>query len=151
MSLELVNGQLDLVFNTVGCITVGCINQYDPIQDSSVQAEQAVSFRLRSEPSTLEWLYTQLLAQVLRQRADDAIATLNRITEVAPQNPYHWLYLGFVQLYRWHPGEANRALDRAAALAPEMPELKVLQAVAALQRLNLPRAWYLVQESGLLK
>lgn len=146
LSQGLADGKLDPVFNTVGRI-----NQYDPIQDYLVQAEQAMGFRLESEPNALEWLYTRVLAQVLRQRAEAAIATLNHITKVAPENPYHWLYLGFVHLYRWHPKEANRALDQAATLAPEMPELKALQAVAAIQRLNLPRVWHLVQESGLLK
>lgn len=146
LSQGLSQGILDPIFNTVGRI-----NQYDPIQDYLLQAEQAMTHRLQRQPDNLEWLYTRLLAQVLQQRAGDAIATLNHITQIAPDNPYHWLYLGFVHLYSWQPGAANRALDRAAALAPHMPELKVLQAIAALQRLNLVRTWQKLQESGLLR
>lgn len=145
LSQGLANGQLEPIFNTVSRI-----NQYDPLQDYLAQAEAAMVQRSQLEPSRLEWAYTRLMAQVLQQRAEAAIATLTQITQVAPNNPYHWLYLGFVQLYRWHPGEANQALSQAEQLEPDLPELKLLQAIAAAQRLNLPRAWRLVQQSGLL-
>ncbi|MBD0334134.1 MAG: glycosyltransferase family 39 protein [Cyanobacteria bacterium Co-bin13] len=145
LSQGLAEGSLDPIFNTVGRI-----NQYDPLQDYLKQAEQAMGYRLEQAPAQLEWLYTRVMAQVLQQKAESAIATLDQITALAPSNPYHWLYLGFVHLYRWHPHAAERALDQAARLAPDLPELKALQAVAALQRLNLPRAWRLIQTSGLL-
>jgi Flp pilus assembly protein TadD len=35
-----------------------------------------------------------------------------------------------VNLYRFHPGEARQALDRAAALAPSDPTVHTLRAVA---------------------
>ncbi|MBD2259679.1 glycosyltransferase family 39 protein [Pseudanabaena sp. FACHB-2040] len=145
LSQGLAEGSLDPIFNTVGRI-----NQYDPLQDYLKQAEQAMGYRLETAPARLEWLYTRVMAQVLQQKAESAIATLTQITTLAPTNPYHWLYLGFVHLYRWQPHAADRALNQAATLAPDLPELKVLQAVAALQRLNLLRAWQLVQASGLL-
>lgn len=145
LSQGLANGTLDPIFNTVSRI-----NQYDPLQDYLKQAEQAMTYRSQQAPERLEWLYTRLMAQVLRQDPRAAIATLNQVTTVAPSNPYHWLYLGFVQLYRWHPGEANQALAEAEKLAPDMPELKALQAVAAAQQLNVWRAWKQVQASGLL-
>lgn len=145
LSQGLATGDLDPVFNTVGRI-----NQYDPIQDYLAQAEQAMTVRLADHPNGVRWLYTRALAQVLQQDAPAAITTLQYLTQAAPENPFHWLYLAFVHLYSWQPGAANQALDEAEALAPDMIEVKALQGVAALQRLNLLRAWRKIQESGLL-
>ena len=53
--------------------------------------------------------------------------------------------LGVVHLYRFHPGEARRALDQAAGLAPQDPTVHTLRAVAHGMALDLPGALRLVQ------
>ncbi|WP_017298602.1 glycosyltransferase family 39 protein [Nodosilinea nodulosa] len=138
-------GQLDPIF-----AEVGRINQYDPRQKYLVHAEQTLGHRLQQSPDRLDWLYGMLLAQVLQQHAEDAIATLHQITTVAPDNPYHWAYLGFVNLYAWQPRSAQVALDRAAELNPDLPNLKLLQAVAAAMQLRIPRAIALLKAEGVL-
>jgi hypothetical protein len=145
LSQGLAQGDLDPIF-----ATVGRINQYDPIQDYLPQAEQAMTHRLSQDPEGLPWFYTQVITQVLQQDDQGAIATLNQLTTVAPENIYHWLYLGFVHIYAWQPRQADRALERAAAIDPTLPELQVLQAAAALQRLNLWQTWQHLRQSGLL-
>jgi hypothetical protein len=145
LSQGLADGAIDPIFNTVGRI-----NQYDPVQDYLVQAEQAMTERLSKQPGEISWFYTQVMAQVLQQHAEDAIATLTQLTQVAPENPYHWLFLAFVHIYSWQPGRANQALMEAEALDPTMAELKLLQGAVALQRLNIPKAWRLFKASGVL-
>lgn len=146
LSGGLADGTLDPIFTTVGRI-----NQYDPIQDYLVQAEVAMEKRLKSDPDNLEWLYTRALAQVLQQKADAAILSLTQIANLSPDNVYPWLYLGFVELYSWHPGRASQALDRAEVLAPDMPEVQALQGIAQLQRGNLWGTWQRLKASGLIK
>ena len=145
LSQGLARREIDPIF-----ATVGRINQYDPIQDYLVQAELAMAYRLTQDPDQLPWLYTQVMAQVLQQDDQGAIATLNHLTAVAPDNIYHWLYLGFVNLYAWQPRQADQALAHGAKLDPTLPELQALQAVAALQRFNLWQAWQHLRQSGLL-
>ncbi|NMF84392.1 glycosyltransferase family 39 protein [Nodosilinea sp. P-1105] len=145
LSQGLATGDLDPIFTTVGRI-----NQYDPRQDYLSQAEVAMTHRLAQQPNHMPWLYTKAMAQVLQQDAVGAIATLQEITRVEPNNIFHWLYLAFVHLYRWQPGRASVALDAAAVIDPTRPELKALQAVAALQRFNLWQAWQRLQASGLM-
>jgi 4-amino-4-deoxy-L-arabinose transferase-like glycosyltransferase len=145
LSGGLASGDIDPIF-----AEVGRINQYDPRQDYLVQAEQALGFRLQQYPDHLDWLYGKALAQVLQQQAPAAIASLNQITAVAPDNPYHWTYLGFVHLYSWQPRRAQAALDQAAALNPDLPDLKLLQAAAALMQLQIPKTISLLQTEGVL-
>jgi predicted Zn-dependent protease len=145
LSAGLATGQLDAVFDEVGRI-----NQYDPRQQYLVHTEQALSHRLLASPERLDWLYGRLLAQVLQQRAESAIATLRQITTVAPENPHHWGYLAFVHLYAWQPRRAQIALDRAAALDPDLPNLRLLQAAAAAMRLRIPEALDLLKAEGVL-
>ena len=145
LSAGLATGQLDAVF-----AEVGRINQYDPRQRYLVHTEQALSHRLLTSPERLDWLYGRLLAQILQQRAEAAIATLRQITTVAPENPYHWGYLAFVHLYAWQPRRAQIALDRAAALDPDLPNLRLLQAAAAAMRLRIPEALDLLRAEGVL-
>ena len=45
--------------------------------------------------------------------------------------------LGFVQLYRFHPGQAQVALDAAARLDPDNRTLRTLRAVASGLRLDV--------------
>ncbi len=145
LSQGLAVGELDSIF-----AEVGRINQYDPRQAYLVHTEQALGYRLKQSPDRLDWLYGKLLAQVLQQRAIDAIATLNQITTVAPDNPYHWAYLGFVHLYAWQPRQAQTALDQAAALNPDLPNLRLLQAIAAAMQLRIPKAISLLKAEGVL-
>lgn len=145
LSQGLAVGELDPIF-----AEVGRINQYDPRQEYLVHTEQALGYRLQQSTDRIDWLYGKLLAQVLQQNAEDAIATLNQITTVAPDNPYHWAYLGFVHLYAWQPRRAQTALDQAAALNPDLPNLRLLQAVAAAMQLRLPKAISLLKAEGVL-
>ena len=125
---------------------IGRINQYDPIQDYLEQAAQALEYRLKQEPQNLEWAYGVALARVLQQRVPDAIAALQRVTQLDSQNPYAFAYLAFVNLYDWRPGAAQVALKQARALNPNgFPELQALSAVAALMQGNLLQAWHHIQ------
>jgi 4-amino-4-deoxy-L-arabinose transferase-like glycosyltransferase len=132
LSVGLETGAIDPVFKAVGPI-----NQYDPQQDYLVQTELLMGQRVSQEPGHLEWLYPQLLAQILQQKGPEAIETLRQITQVSPENPYGWAYLSFVYIYQWQPYPAQKALERAESLAPDLPELNYLKAAVALQQLNL--------------
>ncbi|MCG8366058.1 MAG: glycosyltransferase family 39 protein [Pseudanabaenales cyanobacterium] len=145
LALGLPLGELDAIFTDTGRI-----NQYDPIQDYLVQVEQSLTYRLQQAPDNLEWLYGLSLAQVLQQKADGAIATLTHVAEVDPTNPYQWAYLGFVHLYRFQPKQAQQALDRAEQLDPHLPNLQLLQTVAAALQLNLPKTWRLLKDQQIL-
>ncbi len=124
---------------------IGRINQYDPIQDYLERAAKALEYRLKQEPQNLEWAYGVALARVLQQRVPDAIAALQRVTQLDSQNPYAFAYLAFVNLYDWRPGAAQIALQRARSLNPNFPELQALSAVAALMQGNLLQAWHHIQ------
>ena len=145
LSLGLAAGELEDIF-----ATVGRINQYDPYQDYLKQTEAAMAFRLANDPDNLHWLYPLALAQVLQQNAPAAADTLGRIAEITPENPHPWAYLAFVNLYQWRPSPAQNALMRLQAIAPDFPELPYLEAVAALQRGNLWRAWRSLKAAGVL-
>jgi 4-amino-4-deoxy-L-arabinose transferase-like glycosyltransferase len=145
LSAGLAQGQIDPIF-----AEVSRINQYDPRQSYLQHTEQALGYRLQQTPDRLDWLYGKAIAEVLQQKADAAIATLGQIATVAPDNPYHWAYLGFVHLYAWHPRRAQAALDQAAALDPNLPNLRLLQAAAAIMQLRLPRAIDLLRAEGVL-
>ncbi|MFE4106697.1 glycosyltransferase family 39 protein [Almyronema epifaneia] len=145
LALGLPTGAIDPVF-----AEVGRINQYDATQDYLRQTEQAMTYRLAQSPDRLDWLYSLLLAQILQQKAPEAIATLEIITRLSPDNPYNWAYLGFVHLYSWQPWQADRALSRAEQLQPDLPNLRLLQAIAAALKLNLPRTIKLLKLEGVL-
>jgi 4-amino-4-deoxy-L-arabinose transferase-like glycosyltransferase len=120
---------------------IGRINQYDPIQDYTAQAELALQYRLRQEPQNLEWAYSLALARVLQRDAAGAIAALTRVVQLDSQNPYAHAYLAFVYLYDWNPKAAEAALKPALAIEPNQPELKALDAVAALMQGKLFKAF----------
>lgn len=136
LAVLLPQGNLDPIFNQIGRI-----NQYDPIQDYLAQVEMMVKQRLKTDRDRVDLLYVLALVDVLERQAADAIATLTQIADLAPDNPYNWSYLGFVRLYAWQPRRAQAALDRAETLNPDLPNLKLLQGVAAIQQFNLVRAW----------
>lgn len=130
---------------------IGRINQYDPIQDYTVQAEQTLEYRLQQEPNNLEWAYALAFSRVLQQNVKSAIAALEKVTQLDSQNPYAHAYLAFVQLYGWHPKAAQTALKPALALNSNLPEIRILNGVAALMQGNLIQAWQDLQYLKKLK
>ncbi|WP_158219582.1 glycosyltransferase family 39 protein [Synechococcus sp. BO 8801] len=130
-------GDLDRLFRQVGQI-----NQRDPQQIYLSQGERLLRARLQetgADPgeADLEDLYGLALAQALQRHADGAVDTLQRIVSLEPTNPHALMALGFVQLYRFHPGQAQVALDAAARLDPGNRTLRTLRAVASGLRLDV--------------
>ena len=130
---------------------IGRINQYDPIQDYTVQAEQTLEYRLQQEPNNLELAYALAFSRVLQQNVKSAIAALEKVTQLDSQNPYAYAYLAFVHLYGWHPKAAQTALKPALALNSNLPEIRILNGVAALMQGNLIQAWQDLQYLKKLK
>ncbi|MBE9184823.1 phospholipid carrier-dependent glycosyltransferase [Microcoleus sp. LEGE 07076] len=130
---------------------IGRINQYDPTQDYTLQAEQALEYRLKQEPKNLEFAYALAFSRVLQQNVKSAIVALEKVTELDSQNPYAYAYLAFVQLYGWHPKAAETALKPAIALNPNLPEIRVLNGLATLMQGNLIQAWQDLQYIQKLK
>jgi len=120
---------------------IGRINQYDPIQDYTVQAEQALEYRLTQEPDNVEWAYALAFSQVLQQKVQGAISALERVTKLDAKNSNAYAYLAFVHLYNWQPKIAQSVLKTALVLNPNQPELQVLNGVAALMGGNVIEAW----------
>ncbi|HEY9695006.1 MAG TPA: glycosyltransferase family 39 protein [Oculatellaceae cyanobacterium] len=121
---------------------IGRINQYDPIQDYLAQAEQALTYRLQQQPQNLDWAYALALSNALQQDVKGAIASLQKVTQLDPKNPYAHAYLAVVYLYDWHPKYAQNALKPAIAINPNLPELQALKAAAALMQGNVLTAWH---------
>ncbi|TAG94076.1 MAG: phospholipid carrier-dependent glycosyltransferase [Oscillatoriales cyanobacterium] len=130
---------------------IGRINQYDPVQDYTVQAEQALEYRLKQEPNNLELAYELAFARALQQNVEGAIAALEKVAQLDSQNPYAYAYLAFVNLYGWHPKAAETALKPALILNPNLPEIRVLNGVATLLQGNLIQAWQDLQYLKKLK
>ncbi|MEG3901450.1 phospholipid carrier-dependent glycosyltransferase [Microcoleus sp. B4-C5] len=130
---------------------IGRINQYDPIQDYTVQAEKTLEYRLQQEPNNLELAYALAFSRVLQQNVESAIAALEKVTQLDSKNPYAYAYLAFVHLYGWHPKAAQTALKPALALNSNLPEIRVLNGVAALMQGNLIQAWQDLQYLKKLK
>jgi len=124
---------------------VGRINQYDPMQDYLTQARQAAEYRLKQDPSNLEFAYALALSNVLKRRVNPALAALETVTKLDPKNPNAYGYLAFVNLYDFRPGAAKQALSTALKLNPNLPELQALSGVASLMQGNLGQAWQHIQ------
>jgi 4-amino-4-deoxy-L-arabinose transferase-like glycosyltransferase len=124
----------------------GRINQYDPIQDYLIQAEQALNYRLRLEAKNLPWAYALALSQVLQRDVEGAIAALKRVVQLDSQNPYAHAYLTFVYLYQGRGKDAQNAIQPAVELNPNLPEVQALSGVAALLQGNIFKAWHIFQE-----
>jgi 4-amino-4-deoxy-L-arabinose transferase-like glycosyltransferase len=120
---------------------IGRINQYDPIQDYTVQAEQALEYRLTQEPDNVEWAYALAFSKVLQQKVQGAISALERVTKLDAKNSNAYAYLAFVHLYNWQPKIAQSVLKTALFLNPNQPEIQVLNGVAALMQGNVIEAW----------
>ncbi|MEQ9624884.1 tetratricopeptide repeat protein [Coleofasciculus chthonoplastes] len=124
----------------------GRINQYDPIQDYLVQADLALTHRLKLEPKRLDWAYALALSRVLQVDSQSAIAALKRVVQLDPQNPYAHAYLAFVYLYEWRGQDAQNALKPALSLNPNLPEVQALSGGAALMQGNLVKTWYFIEK-----
>jgi 4-amino-4-deoxy-L-arabinose transferase-like glycosyltransferase len=133
---------LDRIFEKVGQL-----NQYDPIQDYVTQTRQILEYRLAQEPDNLEFAYGLALANVLKRRVQPAIETFEKITQLDPKNPIAHAYLAFVNLYDFRAAAAQKALNVAISLKPELKELRSLNAVAGLMQGNLVQAWQEYQRS----
>ncbi|HHP7243195.1 MAG TPA: glycosyltransferase family 39 protein [Elainellaceae cyanobacterium] len=127
---------LDPVFEQIGRL-----NLYDPVQTYVTQAEQLLSYRLQQQPTRLDYAYGLALSRVLQRKADSAIATFERVTQLDPNNPNAYAYLAFVNLYDLNPAAAQRALKPALELNPDSTEFRILNGIAALMRGNLIQAW----------
>ena len=127
---------LDQVFNELSRV-----NLYDPVQVYTTHAEDILKHRLQHNPNNLEDVYGLALAQVLQRDAKGAIAALEQATELDPDNAFTHAELAFVNLYGWRPWAAQKALDRAIELKPDVPEFKTLNIVTALMRGNVWQAW----------
>jgi 4-amino-4-deoxy-L-arabinose transferase-like glycosyltransferase len=128
---------------------VGRINQYDPNQDYLVQGRLTLEYRLEHIAENRDWVYALALANVLQTRVNDAIASFTKVTQLDPENPYAYGYLGFVHLYNWQPAAAQKSLQSGLAKNPNITELKGLSAVAYLMEGNIIKAWQIYQEWGL--
>ncbi len=124
---------------------VGRINQYDPTQDYTIQAETALEYRLKQEPLRLDLGYNLALANVLQQDAKGAIAALKQITQLDNKNPNAHAYLAFVYLYNFQPKLAEQALKPALEINPNQPEFKALLGVSQLMQGNIIPAWQNLQ------
>ena len=120
---------------------IGRINQYDPMQDYADQARQATAYRLAQEPKNRELAYMLALANVLKRRVGDAIASLDQVVQLDAQNPYAYGYLAFINLYDFRARAAQTALHQAFQLNAKLPELYALSSVAALMQGNPIQAW----------
>ena len=125
------------------------INQYDGKQDYLAQTEIALSYRLAQDDITLrqrlDWTYAVGLAQVLQQDVSGAIASFKSLTELDSNNPYNYAYLAFVYLYDWKPRLAEKELEIALEINPDVPEIKTLSGVAAIMQGNFFKAWKLLK------
>ncbi|MDY6784400.1 MAG: phospholipid carrier-dependent glycosyltransferase [Cyanobacteriota bacterium] len=120
---------------------IGRINQYDPVQDYTEQAELALSYRLETEGDRLQWFYALAFARALQEEAEGAIAALEKVAQLDSQNPYAHAYLAFVYLYDGQAKAAQRAIEPAIALQPNSLELQAIEGVAALMQGNFVKAW----------
>jgi 4-amino-4-deoxy-L-arabinose transferase-like glycosyltransferase len=131
---------LDPVFQQVARL-----NQYDPAQDYLEQTAQTLGYRL-AKMSTIvdkkrDWTYALVLARVLQEDAASAIAALQNLVKLDPNNAYAHAYLAFVYLYDWQPKAAEIAIQPALTLQPNVLEIKAIAGLAALMQGNLIEAW----------
>ncbi|MEA5597776.1 phospholipid carrier-dependent glycosyltransferase [Rivularia sp. UHCC 0363] len=122
---------------------IGRINQYDPKQDYLVHIRKTLEYRLQQEQN-LNYAYSIALTNILQRKTEMAIASLQKVTQLDPNNPYAWAYLAFVQLYDFQGAAAEKSLQPALAKLPDVTEIQALSAVAALQQGKLIKVWQVV-------
>lgn len=120
---------------------IGRINQYDPVQDYVRQAEVALRYRLQQNPKNVNTAYALAFTQILQENARGAIAALQTVTQLDPENPFAHAYLAFVYLYTGQPQAAETALQPALARRPDLLEFKALAGLSALMQGKLTQAW----------
>jgi 4-amino-4-deoxy-L-arabinose transferase-like glycosyltransferase len=120
---------------------VGVLNFYDPIKDYLKQAEEALNFRLQTNPYSLELWYGIALSQAMQTKVNPLLQTLEKITKIDNKNPYSFTYLAFVHLYNFQPKQAQIALNIAETLDNPPPEIKTLKAISSLMQFNLLKFW----------
>ena len=145
LALELPKGRkgLDPIFKQVARL-----NQYDPTQDYLQQADRALDYRLThhldrpTAQQQLEWNYGLVLARVLQEDTAGAIAALQDLVQRDANNPYAHAYLAFVYLYDWQPQAAQKALQPALKLQPNLLEIQTLNGLAAFMQGHFLDAWH---------
>lgn len=125
---------------------VGRTNMVARTQDYIAQAKLAAEARLADHPDSIDLLYQITLAAVLQRDALTATRTLELIKDLAPADAYAHAYLGFVQLYRFHPNLALVSLHEAERLQPGIGEVRLLTIAAEAMRGNLAGSWALFQD-----
>lgn len=136
LSKLFAQGKIDRVFSEINTL-----NQYDPTQDYLAQAQQAINYRIQRGESQLDLKYTLALTQVIQRQIEPLLDNLTTISQQDAQNPYAWVYLGFVRLYHWQPQAAEAAFQVADKLPSPPQELATLKIISALFRLDLLQAW----------
>jgi len=121
---------------------VGRLHQYMPVKDYLNQTQTSVALRVEEAsadspiaPSMTQrsnWYLSKTLAYILQEDSSGAIDTLEDLVQLTPDNPYAYVYLAFVHLYNWHPKLARQALSPALDLAPDLPEVQLMDAVTGL-------------------
>ncbi|MCT7962345.1 glycosyltransferase family 39 protein [Laspinema sp. D1] len=127
---------LELIFDDMARV-----NQYDPIQDYLIQAEKSLQYRLQQDPDNVEFAYNLAFSQVLQQDVKGAISAFERVVQLDSENPYAYAYLGFVNLYDWHPRQGEPAIKRALELGPDGVEVQLLYGISALMQGNIFATW----------
>jgi 4-amino-4-deoxy-L-arabinose transferase-like glycosyltransferase len=151
LSKPFAQGKIDPVFSKIAIL-----NQYDPIQDYLVQAQQSIEYRLVGKASRQEnrgdnnlgLRYTLALTQALQRQIDPLLDNLTKITQQDPQNPSAWTYLGVVRLYNWQPQAAEAMLNKAEALPSPPAALATLKIVSAIFRFDLPQLIHRLQSGA---
>jgi 4-amino-4-deoxy-L-arabinose transferase-like glycosyltransferase len=137
LSQPFARGKLDDVFKELATL-----NQYDPTQDYLTQARKSIEYRISRGESQLDLKYTLALTQVLQRRIQPLLENLTKIAQSDSQNPYAWLYLGFVRLYNWQPQAAETAFQIADKSPTPPTELATLKIVSSIFRFDLVQAWH---------
>ncbi|MFM7580274.1 MAG: tetratricopeptide repeat protein, partial [Microcystaceae cyanobacterium] len=143
LALNLPQGRrgLDPVFQQVDRL-----NLYDPLQDYLKQADLSLAYRLeRGEPDPIPLTYALVLARVLQQNPQTAIAALQSLVKLDSQNPYSHAYLAFVYLYNWQGKAAQQALEPALQLDPQNPDLLALKGISLIMQGNLWGGWQTIK------
>ncbi|WP_243033245.1 hypothetical protein, partial [Vibrio cincinnatiensis] len=89
-----------------------------PRHDYLRQGDASWTYRLSQNPvDALRLTYAQVLARVLQENPPQAIAALQSLVKLDPENPYAHPYLAFVHLYDWQGYQGEQALKPALDLA----------------------------------
>ncbi|WP_257385422.1 tetratricopeptide repeat-containing sulfotransferase family protein [Tahibacter caeni] len=103
---------------------------FDALQNGNpAYAEQISRQLLMQNPRNEGALVLLALSLDSQGRDGEAVATFERITELAPQTPEYWVNLGNSRRRLGENGKASEAYHRALGLNPQMPD--------ALQNLGL--------------